>query len=328
MPLRPWATLLVTWLLLAVFFGISLMEQLDRHPLGPVEATSIYLCLLLLVGLFLLPGFEAPRTTLAADTRGPSRATACLALFLIPYLVYAWGTGDFQWISLGKLLAIAAVPLALYSLRDVRDPSRLDWMDLVALPWIAAPVLSGMIGGIWNTPVPLDFMARIYVVSVGAWAFVIWRGTTKVGYDFRLSAATLRDGLVNFAAFAAIALPLGFLLHFIAWNPDWNGPWDFAFGFLTIFIFIAMPEELFFRGLVQNLLEGSWGSRYGAQAVASLLFGLTHVLHAPFPNWRYVILASIAGWFYGSAYRRTRSLMASGIAHALVDNVWTTWFLP
>jgi len=31
----------------------------------------------------------------------------------------------------------------------------------------------------------------------------------------------------------------------------------FAFDYLTIFLFIAMAEELFFRGLLQNLLEGS-----------------------------------------------------------------------
>jgi membrane protease YdiL (CAAX protease family) len=68
-----------------------------------------------------------------------------------------------------------------------------------------------------------------------------------------------------------------------------------------------------------------WGSRYGAQAGAAMLFGFMHILHG-FPNWRYVLMASIAGWFYGSAWRSTRSLVASGVTHALVDAIWRTWF--
>ena len=37
-------------------------------------------------------------------------------------------------------------------------------------------------------------------------------------------------------------------------------------------------------------------------------------------------LATVAGWFYGSAYRAHRSLMASAITHALVDTLWRTFF--
>ncbi len=99
----------------------------------------------------------------------------------------------------------------------------------------------------------------------------------------------------------------------------------FGFDFVGIFLFVAITEELFFRGLLQNLLEGSLRSRYGAQAITAVLFGLSHIRHAPFPNWRYVALATIAGWFYGSAYREHRSLMASATTHALVDTLWRTF---
>ena len=55
-------------------------------------------------------------------------------------------------------------------------------------------------------------------------------------------------------------------------------------------------------------------------------FGLSHIQHAPAPNWRYVALATVAGWFYGLAYRRHRSLMASAGTHAPVDTLWRTFF--
>lgn len=323
--LRRWLPPLTLYGILAVFFGISAARQARHFRLEPAQGFIVYLSLLLLLGLFLSPGFEVTRSRVRAAARGWKRAAGCLALFLVPYLVYGAGTGDFRWTALGKLAAFCGLPLGIYAAGPVRTPDRLTPRDVVVLFWLALPVLSGWIRGIWTVPVNLDFMARLFMVSTGAWTFLIWRGTPGAGYDFRVSTASARDALSNFALFVILGMPLGLALNFIGWSPRWQGWGTLAFDFVTIFVFIAVPEELFFRGLFQNLLEGACGSRYGAQAVASALFGFSHILHAPFPNWRYVLLASIAGWFYGEAYRGTRSLMASATTHALVDTVWRTW---
>ncbi len=325
-PRRDWLPLLALYAALAAFFAVSLKLQLRRYTVGALPAGSIYVCLVLLFGMWLAPGFAVSRSWLASRLRGPTRAAACAGLFAVPYLIYAAGTGDFRVAAFAKLLLFAFVPFELYAALPVKHPARMNWQDILMLLWLALPVFLGKLRGIWNVPLNLDFMARLFVVAVGAWGFLIWRGVEGAGYEFRFSRQTLRDGLLNFAAFSVIAFPLGMAIRFIAWNPRWRGTWQFVFDFVTIFLFIAVSEELFFRGLLQNLLEGSWRSRYGAQAAASVLFGFSHIQHAPFPNWRYVILAAIAGWFYGSAYRRTHSLMASSKTHALVDTVWRTWF--
>jgi membrane protease YdiL (CAAX protease family) len=54
----------------------------------------------------------------------------------------------------------------------------------------------------------------------------------------------------------------------------------------------------------------------------SVLFCLLHFMNMVLLNWRYVILASIAGLFYGWTWRRTGSIFASAIVHALVDAIW------
>jgi membrane protease YdiL (CAAX protease family) len=36
-----------------------------------------------------------------------------------------------------------------------------------------------------------------------------------------------------------------------------------------------------------------------------------------FPNWRFAVLATIAGLFYGLAFRQARSIRASMVTHAL-----------
>jgi membrane protease YdiL (CAAX protease family) len=302
---------------LALFFGAYAISYFRRFSLSATQKVSIYVCLMLLLGLALAPGFPQLRRK-----RG---AALGVLLFLIPYLIYCAGTGDFRWVAFGKILGLASLPFFLLSAVPVRRPERLNWQDAVVLLWLMLPVLFGKIGGIWNVPENLDFMARVFLLGVGAWSFLILRGVEGSGYEFHWAAASARDSLAALAGFAAIAIPLGFGLRYIAWNPRFHGLGDLATDYATIFLFIAILEELFFRGLLQNLLEGSLGSRYAAQALAAVVFGLSHIRHAPFPNWRYVALATVAGWFYGSAYRNHRSLLAPSAVHALVDTLWRTW---
>jgi uncharacterized protein len=323
---------LIAYLALLVVLAYAGRIALRQYPLGAREAASIYGCLALLFALYLAPGFGATREWLRARLHGPRRAAICVAVFLAPYLLYCAGTDDFRGPAFAKLAGLAALVFGLYAVAPVRDPQRIAWQDGVALPALILPLLGGASAGIWNKPAPMDFMARTFLVAVTSWGFLIWRGIEGDGYRFSFSRAALRDAAVSFAGFALLAIPLGFALRFISWNPHWPGVQAFLFRYLTIFLFVAVLEELLFRGIIQNLLEGSLasrgpGSRRLAQAAASVLFGFSHMLHAPAPNWRYVALATLAGWFYGSAYRRHRSLMASSAVHALVDTLWRTFFL-
>jgi uncharacterized protein len=82
---------------------------------------------------------------------------------------------------------------------------------------------------------------------------------------------------------------------------------------------------MFFRGILQNLLESRL-DRAPALIVASVLFGLSHFNKGAVFNWRYVLLTTIAGIFYGRAWRARRQLLASVITHTAVDVVWSLWF--
>jgi uncharacterized protein len=53
---------------------------------------------------------------------------------------------------------------------------------------------------------------------------------------------------------------------------------------------------------------------------------LSHILHAPYPNWKYVFLATIAGLFYGHVWMKTGSLLPGALVHALVDVSWHVLF--
>ena len=60
---------------------------------------------------------------------------------------------------------------------------------------------------------------------------------------------------------------------------------------------------------------------------ASLVFGAAHLDNGPHaPDWRYGVLASLAGLAYGWVYLRTRRILAPAIAHTLVDVTWSLFF--
>jgi uncharacterized protein len=91
----------------------------------------------------------------------------------------------------------------------------------------------------------------------------------------------------------------------------------------VIFAATALPEEILFRSLIQNLLMLRFGSSGRTLFIAALIFGCAHLNNGPqpLPNWRYMILATIAGWAYGVVFQRSSTVVSSAALHTLVD--WT-----
>jgi membrane protease YdiL (CAAX protease family) len=169
-------------------------------------------------------------------------------------------------------------------------------------------------------------MGRLFLIAVAGWCWVFLRPVPELGYELRLSWTVCWLAALGLLGFAVFAIPAGLALRFIQWNPLHKGVLDFGITFLEIFLFIALLEELFFRGFLQTLISASLGSKRTGQILVSCVFGLFHILHAPFPNWRYVILASVAGWFYGWVFLKSGTLTASALTHAMVDTAWRTFF--
>jgi uncharacterized protein len=313
---------LLGWLvILALVFAYAARIYAHHYTLAPGPAIFIYCSFILLLSLVLAPGFGLRLTF--AERR---RSVVLIPLWCLPYLLYAIGTNDFRWRGLCILLAIAAGTWSVYAFFVVRNLSFFSWQDATVAILLLFAALSGYLKGIWSVPANLDFMSRLFLVAVASWCWVYIRCVPGLGYEFRFSPKILGQAALNFVFFAAIAIPLSLALHFTKWNPRWRGPIPFFLDYLEIFLFVALLEETFFRGFLQNLFSRTLDNWFTGQLIVSCLFGLFHILHAPFPNWRYVALATLAGWFYGSAFRNGGNLMASCLVHAAVDTTWRTWF--
>lgn len=250
-------------------------------------------------------------------------------LLLAPYLVYALGTATFSLIGAGKVLAYIAAPTLLLLPDRLRRAERVGWRDLAAMLALALPVAANWLNGIWTWPEDLWVFRPLFCVSVGAYGFLVIRNLDGVGYRLLWRKDDATDGATNFVAFALLGIPLGIVLNFLHPHSSDVSLWQVALEFTGIYLTIAIPEELLFRGILQNFLVRSIqrGPRglYGL-LIASVVFGASHLHHAPVPNWKYALLATLAGIFYGNAFRTRQRLSASALTHALVDTAWRFWF--
>jgi uncharacterized protein len=243
----------------------------------------------------------------------------------LPYLLITLVTPSFHWywFALYALLPIA-IALLLHQARQV-DPNQTgNWRDYLILLTLGLAVDLRWFEPAW--PPHLAIFNKMILLNAGIYGSMFIRELNGVGFDLRLRPRDLRIGLREWALFLPIAIALGLSLSFLHFHPHWPHLYQLAGAYLFTFLFIAVPEELFFRGWLQNLLERRLG-RSQALLLTSALFGLTHfnkrALHF---NWRYVLLAAIAGIFYGRAWRHDRRVGASAITHTTVDTLWSIWF--
>jgi membrane protease YdiL (CAAX protease family) len=243
-------------------------------------------------------------------------------LLLSAYPLFAVPRGVFRWdMFLGMAAILLAVSLLLHHARDAVMP---DWHDWLVLAILGISVDLRFFNDAW--PVAgLSGLTKLMFVDLGLYGYLVLRPIGDIGYDFRPHRRDFSIGLREFALFTPIAIALGFALGFLHFHHMLPSPLAFGAGWIFTLFFIAVPEELYFRGLMLNLLARKWGARR-ALIVTSVLFGLAHFnKRTAFFNWRYVILAAIAGVFYARAWLDRRRILSSSIAHATVDTVWSVW---
>jgi membrane protease YdiL (CAAX protease family) len=247
------------------------------------------------------------------------------ALLVAPYVVIAATQHMFRWQWAALYATLPVVIAWLLARAAVADPEqRGNWRDAVILLALGLAVDLRWLDAAW--PAGLRGLGNLLLVDAGLYGFLAIRRLSGTGFDFHPHWSDWKTGLRELALFTPVVLVLGLALGFL--HPHFNLPaaGRAALTWAGIFVFVAVPEELFFRAWVQNLLERRLGRR-AALVIASVLFGLSHFnKRSAHFNWRYVLLATIAGIFYGRAWRASRRVPASAITHTWVDWLWSFWF--
>jgi membrane protease YdiL (CAAX protease family) len=281
------------------------------------------------LGLELAPavlfGCAAERVARAVGRWPVALRLSLPALFVVPYAMVSISAHMFLW-AWFALYAALPVAIAWLLMRAAAADAgqRGDWRDALLLLMLGLAVDLRWFDRAW--PSGLRALNELFLVDAGLYGFLAIRQLSETGFDFHLRWSDWKTGLRELVFFTPIVLGLGLALGFIHPHRNLPGIGSAALRWVGIFFFTAVPEELFFRAWVQNLLERRVGRRV-ALVMASVLFGLSHFnKRSAHFNWRYVLLATVAGIFYGRAWRQHRRVPASTITHASVDWLWGLWF--
>lgn len=311
------ALALILTIVLAIFASASGRGywHADRSFLATL---AVFAGLLSIMLLFAARGVVERFSSLA----GPGGSWLLTLLLFFLFLVYVLGTGAASLWRIAAAAAFLFVPMLLLASAQGAAPGR--WQDFATIAAIWTAVKFGPAHWLW--PYPGGRLAYIFsvitAVNVAIAGFLLLRGIKNVGYTIGWSSGWTLYILGALAVFACIAIPVGLQMHFIAYAPRFSEWGTFIPLSVGILFFTAWPEELLFRGLLQNLLSRASNSETVGWIVASIVFGFSHISNLHFPNWKYVLLASVAGLFYGWTWRKTGSIFASTLVHAGVDILW------
>jgi len=249
-------------------------------------------------------------------------------LFLVPAaltLVFcgaAWQSGAFSIALAALLLVYTVVPsVAAFVQGAGGKPS---WLDLAVILILWLPLEFSAGASLIPRPAQGFLHSVAYGVSIllGLVIFLSFRVLPDMKFNLP-SARDLGYGVIAFLICAPILIAGGRLLGFI---PPLHAPAHpsalaIARTFGLIFVGTALPEELLFRSLIQNWMMQRFGFNNRVLLAAAFVFGCAHLDNGPqpLPNWRYMILATIAGVAYGKAFQKSSSVFSSVTCHALVD---------
>jgi membrane protease YdiL (CAAX protease family) len=243
------------------------------------------------------------------------------AVFVLPYLLVTLPRHCFHiwWFLLYTELPVA-VGLLLALAAHLDPEQKGHWLDATVLLSLGLAADLRWFEAAW--PPRLVAMNKLLLLDAGLYGFHLVRCLHGTGLDLRWRLSDWKTGIREFCFYAPMAILMGLAIGFLHLHRQPERPWLLPLAWIYTYLLIALPEEIFFRGWIQNLLERRTG-RTTALMLTAVLFGLSHFnKRAAHFNWRYVLLAALAGVFYGRAWRARRRIPASAITHTLVDAVW------
>jgi hypothetical protein len=313
------AALLIGWGVL----GLAGIFYARARGIPSWAALPVVAAFLIEFPFYLVPAFPMVRERVT----GVGVPAFALAAAALPYLACCCGAVRFEWSGLARMAAVA-LAVSLWYVVLPASPAT----DVAFLALVGAVLLGGYFNPIYTSLYPafkdlknVIVIPHLSLISMAVMALMLQRRVHETGYGFVPSTREWRIGLRNFLYFVPIGLPLALLLgatHFVAPKPVWYIAATFA-GMLWV---VALSEEFFLRGVLQQWIEDWTLSRTGALVITSAVFGLLHLWLGGFPNWKWALVAGVLGWFCGRARNQAGSIRASMVTHALVAATWRGFF--
>jgi len=247
------------------------------------------------------------------------------ALYLSFWLLGLSQINIYSFLTFQLYLLIPTVLVYLGSRQYLYDT--LNILDLMAITIIWLGVDTRIVFDAWK----FGDLRYIFTITSGVWLvlclFLGVRRITGMKYNLRITKKDVVLTLSAFMCFAVLAISMCYSIGFINnFQPSFNLKtllWSFGILFFT---------ELLFRGLIQNGIEKILKEKWSSLIIAAIIFGAAHLnngavgTHVWEWNWKYFIMASLAGLFYGHVFQKTKSIFCPVVFHATVDITWHALF--
>lgn len=324
--LRPY---LLALLMIWVGLGVAAISYAHKFPANSHWImTGVLPSFLLESAFFAAVGFEGSRQLLARIRPPAIQSLVLLASAMAPFLIATFTGGTFDLHAFLLLLALCAVVGFWWVLLSHRIA-----YDFGFLVIVAAVEILHLFGRLYVSPNPalkLDLLGHLMWIRLALTVLLLQRRLKVGAFGFWPTASEWRTGVLAFAVGIVPLCFIGRLLKFATFAPQHQPPLTWAAlaagYFFGIFWVVAFSEEIFFRGIILRGLLIWRHSPAAAVIVSSLLFGSVHLWYRDFPNWRFALVAALAGVLYAIAYLRSGSVRASMVTHALVVTSWRMLF--
>ena len=237
-------------------------------------------------------------------------------------MVAALLAGSHNWLNLLLWPVGAGLATVALGLDRTEEPS--------PVRLLVAAVAVAVVWGIWERGIQIAVPGGMHL-SIGPlvalvlalFLFAVVHPLRSFDVDLDLTARQLGLAMAAVAILAVVAIPLGFAIGFLSFQSRWLGPLHGVLRLYGLILFVGLPEEMLFRGVIQEAFTRLWGPRTGL-VLGAIVFGLLHLFkHISHPNWGYGLLATAAGLAYGWVYQRTGKLAAAAVTHGVVDWIWS-----
>src|SRR5713101_6807598 len=215
-----WAALTLTGVLYASWLGYGC-----RGFAATLTAFAIFFLVMLLFAARGVPESLAARF-------GVGSGFLLGVTVLLVYLIYALGTNTFAFTRAAAIAGLVFIPLALAASAKQKPPGAWEDFLILAGVWVAVKFSPSH----WLWPYPGGRLAYVFTVllcvNVALAAFVLLRHVNGIGYSIGWGRHWGFFILASFLVFGSIAIPLGQVMHFIEFAPQWS-QWK-SFPFLSL----------------------------------------------------------------------------------------------
>lgn len=198
----------------------------------------------------------------------------------------------------------------------------MTFMEMSALPALLFCNIK-----IWDIePIYFALMANFLIAFAICW---VCKKVFIKDWHFGLQLKGLLSGLKKYGLPAVLATFIVTIAFCIGLTPFDNKPtiWRVVVEGIVYYIGVGIMEELYLRGLLQNIIEKWFGERKNATLYAiflsSSLFGLGHIFGALGQPFTTVIAktvwAAALGVYFGAVYVKSKNLWVPIVLHLLIN---------